>query len=458
MAPIRTEPRYSLLGMDDDELKEFLDTKLEEVNIDNLADVEDIYPCAPIQEGIQLSKMNISSPDYNVVATISIDPVSRGGIIDLDIVRHSWQQVVNRHPILRTVLVETVEYDRLVDQIVLAHHNADIQEVAHLQDCVEPLRFPEDRPAHRLTICSMGGRSVHCQLEIDHTLTDGLSIAIIMRDLSRAYKGQLSLEPLAEYKDYIAFLQREDRERHLCYWKQRLSGLRPCLFPIAAQHFEDGVNSIQLACPVPGLRSSILQAVCRKLNVTLFNLVQAAWALVLRSYTGMDDVCFGYVTSGRDLPVKHVNEIVGPLINTLVCRAHLGKGGSESVSGLVQDMQKQFLENSEHQITSLGDIHGVLHLRRQRLFNTAVIFRPLHLDSIGNDTISLNLIGRKSFTEFDITVSLERADKVAISLHYSPHIISEENIKAVAQTLSETLAAMPGAKKTPRIKPSLFKL
>lgn len=397
MSSIQAQPRFSLLRMEEDELQCFLDEKLEEVDINQVSEVEDIYPCAPIQEGIQLSKMDPSAPDYNVVATISIDPIRDDDVIDMKLVRHSWQQVVDRHPILRTIFVESVDYGRFSDQIILLRSEADIQEVQSLEECTDVLEFPENRPAHCLTIASKERRSVHCRLEIDHTLTDGFSVAILMRDLARAYVGQLPQAPEARYSEYIAFLQREDGEAHLQYWEHLLAGAQPCLFPTLSKPLAGQSDSIQLAVPVPNLRSSVLHAFCRKLNVTLFNVVQTAWALVLRSYTGMNDVCFGYVTSGRDLPIKNVEKIMGPLINTLICRVRLGN--SQLLSGLVKDIQRQFLESADCQTTSLGSIYDALQMRRRRLFNTAVLFRPLHLDNVKNDTVSLSLIGRKSYTE-----------------------------------------------------------
>ncbi|KAG8157416.1 hypothetical protein KVR01_012800 [Diaporthe batatas] len=444
MAPLTTHRNFYLLRMDEEEFQEYLDEKLEEVGIVDISDVEEICPSAPMQEGIQLSKMDPSAPDYNVVATICIHPVRDNDAVDPSLVRRCWQQVVDRHPILRSILVESVEYGRFSDQIVLSQWSADIREGESLGDFPELLEFPENQPAHRLTLVPRDKGSILCRLEIDHTLTDGISVAIIMRDMASAYVGELPPTPAPRYSDYIAFLQEDDQDAHLTYWTRLLSDAQPCLFPTAQTPLgSDAENNQQLAVPVPNLRSSLLHAFCLRNNITLFNLVQAAWALVLRKYTGMDDVCFGYVTAGRDLPIPQVEDTMGPFINTLVCRAQLGSGHSQSVSGLVQTMRGQFLESAEHQTTPLQNIYDALGMRRSRLFNTAVMFRPLHLDVIGNDTVSLSLVGRKSYSEFDITASLERSDKVEISLHYSPQTISKDSITEVASSLSQILSVMP---------------
>lgn len=50
---------------------------------------------------------------------------------------------------------------------------------------------------------------------------------------------------------------------------------------------------------------------------------RAIWGLVLRRYTGSDEVCFGFITSGRDIPVDGIRDLVGTAINMLVCRMKL---------------------------------------------------------------------------------------------------------------------------------------
>lgn len=389
-------PRFSLLGMEGDELEDLLDEKLEETNIDSVSEVEDIYPASPIQEAIQLSKMSLSGPDYNVVATILIQPVQESVTVDVELVRQSWRKVVDRHPILRTILSESLDYDRFCDQIVLSRYIPDIRDSPSLDECSDMVEFSDNRPANCLILTTCG-RDVLCRLHIDHTLTDGVSVAIAMRDLANAYAGIFPTSPKASYSNYIAFLQNEDKETHLSYWKKRLEGAQPCLFPGSPSASLGHASSTQVTTLVPGIRSSLLVAFCRKLNITMFSLVQTAWALVLRTYTGMDDVSFGYVTAGRDLPITHVNEIMGPLINTLICRTRVSD--AKTMSGVLKDMQKHFLESLDHQTTSLGSIYEALETNTRQLFNTAVIFRPLHLDTIKNDAVSLTLVGRKSYTE-----------------------------------------------------------
>lgn len=60
-----------------------------------------------------------------------------------------------------------------------------------------------------------------------------------------------------------------------------------------------------------------LQAQCRMLGVTVAAFFHAAWALVQAAYSDSDDVVFGSILSGRNLPIQGIGSVVGPLVNSL---------------------------------------------------------------------------------------------------------------------------------------------
>ncbi|MBN0002414.1 hypothetical protein JTL74_34775, partial [Pseudomonas aeruginosa] len=68
------------------------------------------------------------------------------------------------------------------------------------------------------------------------------------------------------------------------------------LDPVSTQHFE---------------------AFARTQRVTLNTLVQSAWLLLLKRYTGQDTVCFGATVAGRPMELPGIEQQVGLFINTL---------------------------------------------------------------------------------------------------------------------------------------------
>ncbi|KAH8586225.1 hypothetical protein B0O99DRAFT_695700 [Bisporella sp. PMI_857] len=449
LSPMPTVSDFPLLSTTNDSLWQMAKHTLPTLGINNVSEIEDIYPCSPIQEGLQVSQIDSGGTMYKTVHLITVEPTYSGGCVDIQQLRQAWQQVVDRHSILRTVFVESVGSDRLFDQVVLSKTEAAIVEIKDtgiqhhlklLSNIPDELSFAGKRPPHRLTIFTGNDTKALCRLEINHILTDGSSYDIILRDWARAYAGTLPQAEASRYSRYIAFLQKQDNEAHLHYWRELLSGIEPCYFPFMANTTAAKLDT-EHSVLVPDVQSSDLRAFCRKLGVTLFNVMQVAWALVLRSYTGMDDVCFGYLTSGRDLPIDGVEDMAGPLINMLTCRAQLNR--SWSVADLINELQKQYYDSNGHQTTSLGSVQRALKLSGARLFNTTINVQHSRKDGVSNEKASFKPTSGYGKTEFDVSLSVSSSpEDIVIRLKYAASRFDEQHVNNIASTFSALLARM----------------
>lgn len=81
-------------------------------------------------------------------------------------------------------------------------------------------------------------------------------------------------------------------------------------------------------------------------------------------------MCFGYLTSGRDIPLHGAPQIAGPLINLLICRLSLT--GDLSIISLLQADQATHGRSIENQHWSMAQVMHSLGLSGQPLFNTAM--------------------------------------------------------------------------------------
>ncbi|THC91140.1 hypothetical protein EYZ11_009390 [Aspergillus tanneri] len=75
-------------------------------------------------------------------------------------------------------------------------------------------------------------------------------------------------------------------------------------------------------------------------GVTMATLTKAAWALVLAQVTGQDDVVFGNVLNGRELPIANAEEVPGPCITVLPLRVSIQR--SWTVQSLLWHVQQQY--------------------------------------------------------------------------------------------------------------------
>lgn len=321
-------------------------------------DVEDVYPCSPIQEGILLRQVRypkefIMRFAWEIVAVDTALPV------DLNRFQMAWQNVCQHHPMLRSLFLQNVAANGLPVQVVLNQGCVKPPTI-----CYDPHLDPQCLLDHNesqnhgigtpvLTIFHGTGFKVYAVLEISHAMVDDMSISVIMQDLSLFYRGgDIPPQPCL-YRDYVAYLFSLDKSVGLSFWKEELSGLTPCIFP--KLNTQPSTN-VELRSVQFGLSDlSRCRAFCHDRCITLATLFKLAWGLVLRCFTGNNEVCFTYMTAGRDIPVDGVECAVGPFISQLICRIRLGQDET-SLFQTLQSIQKDFIRAMNHQNTSLKKI------------------------------------------------------------------------------------------------------
>ncbi|KAL4962928.1 uncharacterized protein BDV14DRAFT_202374 [Aspergillus stella-maris] len=421
-------------------------------------DVADIYPCSPIQQGILMSQTK-SPSEYYIQQSFEIQPLAGSGAVDVGRLLAAWQVLVNRHPMLRTRFVRSVSgsSERMFDQVILGSCAADVEHKrcsdADLAGnlAVKPElddRHVDRRIGHKLTIYTTPSNKMFGQVIISHALVDASSLMIIQTELAQAYDGKLALDSTGPaYNGYISYLQKTPVDQALEYWKKRLSGAEPCYLPALT---EDGTQPVN---PDASSREALqtvsididcvdkLHSFSETHGVTTANVFQLVWAIVLAQYTGSNNVSFGYLSSGRDVPVKDVHQMVGPLINMMV--SHINVDPEASTRNMLKQIQDNFFDSFNYQRAPLIEIWHSLQLQGQSLFNTALSYR--HVVSAEKDQLSLALeqIVGEDPTEYDVTISVfAGADKIAASLQYSPSFLSQDNARRLLDCVQEGIRSL----------------
>lgn len=412
------------------------------------SDIEDAYPCSNMQEGLLLSQ----SKDAGFYAAASYHELrSSDARLNSDSVANAWQQVVQRHPLLRTVFLENFgTQDGLYCQIVLKTIDAQIVHF-ECKDKSEAVQFMQDQrstsyangscPNHRLTICTTSDNRIFCALDISHAIMDGHSMSFLARELKQACEGRLSGNG-APYSDYISWLMKQPQESSLEFWKSYLSGSEITSFPILddGRRLEKQLVSIRMDMTTFSMPD--LHNFCNTNGITLSNIFHTAWALTLSCYVGTPDVTFGYLTSARDCQEIHRTEdIVGPMINTLVCRVNLSDS-SRCLLDVVQDVQRDYLEALPHRHIALADVQHVLGLSGANLFNTALSYRRLPSETpTGNSGVEIVEVAPiYDPTEYPVSINIEIGDSsAAVDLDYWTDHLSAGQAANVASTFTRAL-------------------
>ncbi len=167
-------------------------------------------------------------------------------------------------------------------------------------------------------------------LQMHHIGTDGWSIVTLLRELRDLYAaekaGRALMLPRIELSnsDFVRhqeeMLAGEEGALHLAYWRERLGGQLPYLdlqtdFPRPPV---PSVNSSLIRLDLAPQLMDDLRKLAKNLGVSSFKLFLSAYQVLLRRYTGQNDICVGVVTGGRD---QRFAGIFNCFINTVAIRA-----------------------------------------------------------------------------------------------------------------------------------------
>ena len=402
---------FPLLSLTYDGLDEMLSHRLLEIGVSDVESVENIYPCSPMQHGLLIAQTRSVNGYYEYYHTMKLEARERGGSVNVHRLQSAWGKVVQRHPALRTIFIESVGKHGLYDQLVLRKISPRIHVVDCEEDQVhtvfnsqEPVAILSNEAPHRLTICKSMTGAVFCKLDINHAIVDGASIANIVRDLALAYDGKNPPKPGFLFETYIAYILKHPAASTLDFWREHLTGVKPCIFSAMAplEDASDAEKQLKTAHVNIGIPPATLSAFCSEHNVTLVNLFQLAWGLVLRAYTDSEDICFGYLSTGRDVPLNDIEEGVGAFITMLVCRLDLRDASplGEILDGVADD----FTRSLPNQYCDLASIQHSLDLAGQPLFDTIMSFH------LGGDfdflkDSSIKIEGLNGYDPTEVTIS-----------------------------------------------------
>jgi len=340
--------------------------------------VHGIYPCTPMQEGILLSQQ-MDSEIYHIecVWEFNDDYVSTDGITSR--LRRAWESLVDRHPTMRTGILEhSTQFGHFV-QVVLNTHptttfsqwSSPIENSSKIASIREPKEEGLCTYLPRLMLYSTANGKRACRMTINHAFTDGMSVDILMEELISLLLGESLSVPPMEFLDYVEYEQATKSKESMQYWSSRLKDMKPCYIP-TIDHEEVGspvqdVGFIQ----IPKSVTKGLASFCRKTSITQAAFLQAAWAIVLGAFTGQNDVAFGSIASVRDVPLDGIETCVGPLICIQVCRVQ----ASGTVGELLQHVHRDNVAGLQHRDRSLADIQNALGRKKGPLFNTSMTVR-----------------------------------------------------------------------------------
>ena len=338
----------------------------------NADDVEDVFPCSAMQQGILVSQAR----DYSRYQSYDLLEVLSTSKVDINRLQEAWKAVTRRHQLLRALLVDIIPGRDGFVHVILKDPISNLDFVQLPGDSVnlEQMHALYPREAtenaslpYHAAICQLETGQVFLYLHMNHAIQDAHSRKIIMDDLQKAYTSQLEASD-AQYNDVISYLGAQSMDEAKEYWTAYLDSAEPTYFPTMVDSRE--AQQDEGTVEVQQLDASAVYTFCKEWELTPATIIQTAWAVVLKHYSGCSAPCFGNITSGRDLPVDGVNDIAGPLICMLPCRVSFDD--QETILDTMRLVQCNHAKSLSYQTFPLAQVHRALGLINSALFNTVL--------------------------------------------------------------------------------------
>ncbi|MFC4901942.1 amino acid adenylation domain-containing protein [Streptosporangium amethystogenes subsp. fukuiense] len=406
-----------------------------------MTQVQDILPLSPLQQGLFFHALHDEHDLYTAQVTLDLD-----GPLDVPALRAAAARLLERHSNLRAafwhedlsrpvqVIPDSVEPSwREVEgadpAVVAAEERARPFDLA-----VPPLiRFVLVRPEpgrHRLIITN------------HHILLDGWSTPLLVTELLALYLG-VEAPPAPPYKNYLAWLSRQDRAAAKDAWDRALEGIdEPTLVaPAAGAPVTPGKVATELGADL----TAALTRLARRRGVTVNTVLQGVWGLLLAKLTGREDVVFGAVVSGRPPELPGVEHMVGLFINTVPVRVRLRP--AEPVGEMLERLQDEQAELMPHHHLGLTEI------QRGILFDTVTVLENYPFDPSTAGTalgeVRLTGFGSTDAHHYPLALAALPGDRLTLRLDHRPDLFSTAEARRLLDRMSLLLTAIVTDPDTP---------
>ncbi|CZT45394.1 related to non-ribosomal peptide synthetase [Rhynchosporium secalis] len=399
-------------------------------------DVEYTMLCTPLQSAM-LSETAIDRRAYRNWIELELT-----GIHNVEDVISGLHDLADANPILRTGFAEPNDRNGYVQIIWRSLAEYQIAVVERFQFEFEESKDTSLHRPVRFQVLHFDA-DTKLLIHIHHALYDAWSLELMFDDLNTLLLGRALSHrpPFSDVVDgYQTGLLLPDAWSSKDYWKDHLALLDAAQLPNF--HTKQAPPpSLAIAQHRTSLSTSGLEAAARQLLSSPQSLFQAAYALVLSSYMGSSDICFGTVFSGRTLPIAGIEDIAGPCLATLPIRVDIST--STDLQGLVQELNSTNRKHLQHSTLPLRDIKATNgNNPRQLLFDTLLIWQQT-LHSYDHKREHVVLVDTVDNLEFNLTLEvIPSSDNIVLNANYQQALFPPSQIEMLLSQVEQLVKAI----------------
>jgi acyl carrier protein len=425
--------------------------------------IESILPLSPQQKGMFFDSLQSNESGLHIEQHV----FELAASVDHQLYCRAWERLVARHPALRAAFVwknASEPVQAILSGVDVPIQFCDLRGAPDAEQRKQVDAFLEsDRrrafdltkpPLMRLTIFQPNEETRLAVWTHHHIVLDGWSMPIVNRELTAIYEtlrgdGE-NVPPGPAYREYLAWLARQNLDNAEAFWRAMLKGVevptslgRQTGDPPPATH--DSRSASHEVVLADSWQHRLRQTALRH-RLTLNTLIQGAWALLLRRYSGRHEIVFGMTVSGRPPDLSGIESMIGLFINTLPIPVIVPDNAP--VATWLHDLQRRHVELRQYEYCSSGQIHqwsgmhGSLPLYESVLVFENYPFSAPHrsLPSAPWSRSQPRFFGAR--TRYPLTIVITTDPEFTVRLVYATDRFPAESIAKIAQQLLVMLQSL----------------
>ncbi|MEV0570065.1 amino acid adenylation domain-containing protein, partial [Dactylosporangium sp. NPDC050588] len=375
------------------------------------ANVADIYPLAPLQQGILFHHLLAGGGEDDVyVAPTVLEFADRDR---LDRFAAALQRVIDRHDVLRTSVV----WAGLREPVQVVWRSATLPvtqtgPAAGADEILAAVGLSMDlgrAPLLDLHVAEAPGGRWLGLLRGHHVVQDHVALDVVLGEIQTVLSGRAATLPAPRpFRDFVAQTRSAAATGdHDAFFRDLLEGVDQ---PTAAYGVTDvrgaGTGMRRAHAELDPAVSARLRDAARRLGSSPATLLHVAMARLLAVVADRDDVVFGTVLFGRMNAGAGADRAPGLFINTLPVRVDTA---GQDVAGAVSAMRTQLAGLLEHEHAPLTTAQRASALPADEpLFTTLFNYRyQAGGDPDGGGFAGIRKLYSRDITNYPLTVSVD---------------------------------------------------
>lgn len=267
------------------------------------------------------------------------------GILDIDALESSLNEIIKRHESLRTIFavengmpvqIAVPDLKLSIPVFDVSGLSPDIIDKKVHELIIQDNRKPYDLykgPLLRVNLVKIKHDEHVLIINMHHIISDGWSMKVFMREMCALYEAyglnrNANLPELpVQFSSYVIWQRQQMLDEKLThqvqYWKDRLNG-SDFIMELPSDYIRPSVQSFNGTRQYLEIDEGMLEylnRLCNKKGVTLFMVLLAAYILLLGRYSGRDDIVIGVPVAARNH--TEIENLIGFFVNMLAIRIDL---------------------------------------------------------------------------------------------------------------------------------------